>query len=86
MRTAPRPEPAGAAVGDNPPCPVCAGKMWDNRESKKNPKAPDFKCRDKKCDGVIWPPRNSAPQAAHGPAFDDIPEALLENDEAGLPF
>ncbi len=23
--------------------------MWDNREGKKNPKAPDFKCRDKNC-------------------------------------
>ena len=50
-------------------CPKCEGEMWDNRVGKKNPKAPDFKCKDKDCDGVIWPPRgakaaqNGAPQA-----------------------
>src|SRR6516164_8675999 len=38
-------------------CPVCGGEMWDNREGKRNPKAPDFKCKDKDCDGVIWPPK-----------------------------
>lgn len=39
--------------------------MWDNREGKRNPKAPDFKCRDKQCDGVIWPPRGvGAPAGA----------------------
>ena len=31
--------------------------MWDNRLSKRNPKAPDFKCRNRSCDGVIWPSR-----------------------------
>ena len=46
--------------------------MWDNRETKKNPKAPDYKCRDKACDGVIWPPKPgqrspvSAPPAKQG--------------------
>jgi hypothetical protein len=29
--------------------------MWDNRLGKRNPRAPDFKCRDRGCDGVIWP-------------------------------
>ncbi len=38
-------------------CPKCDGPMWDNRDTKKNPKAPDYKCRDKGCDGVIWPPK-----------------------------
>jgi hypothetical protein len=38
-------------------CPKCGGEMWDNREKKTNPKAPDFKCKDKDCDGVIWPPK-----------------------------
>ena len=28
--------------------------MWDNRESKKKPSMPDFKCRDKECDGAVW--------------------------------
>ena len=40
-----------------PTCPKCGGRMWDNRLSKRNPKAPDFKCRDRACDGVIWPAR-----------------------------
>jgi hypothetical protein len=65
--------PSGEA-GD-PPCPVCGGKMWDDRASKRNPRAPDFKCRNKPkfqggpgCPGVIWPPRDGerrpAPAAA----------------------
>ena len=41
-----------------PVCPKCHGPMWDNREGKRNPKAPDFKCKDRGCDGVIWPPRD----------------------------
>jgi Rad52/22 family double-strand break repair protein len=40
---------------DVPPCPECGGRMWDNRSGKRNPKAPDFKCRDRGCKGVIWP-------------------------------
>jgi hypothetical protein len=65
------PEPvqteSSAAV---PSCPRCGGAMWDNREGKRNPKAPDFKCRDKSCDGVIWPPRgaSSGASAAAAPA------------------
>ena len=39
---------------DVPACPVCGGRMWDNRVGKRNPKAPDFKCRDRRCDGVVW--------------------------------
>ena len=47
-----------------PTCPKCQGAMWDNREGKRNPRAPDFKCRDAACGGVIWPPRDaSAPPA-----------------------
>jgi hypothetical protein len=48
--------------------------MWDDRTSKRNPRAPDFKCRNKPkmmggpgCQGVIWPPRDGeqrAPAAA----------------------
>ncbi len=67
-------KPAGTK--DDPPCPVCGGKMWDDRVSKRNPKAPDFKCRNKPkfqggpgCEGVIWPPRDgSARPAATGGA------------------
>ena len=56
-------EPASAAsantalTSDEPSCPKCGGRMWDNRLTKRNPKAPDYKCRDRSCDGVIWPPK-----------------------------
>jgi hypothetical protein len=36
-------------------CPKCGGRMWDNRLTKRNPKAPDYKCQNRSCDGVIWP-------------------------------
>jgi hypothetical protein len=42
---------------DEQSCPKCGGRMWDNRLTKRNPKAPDYKCRDRSCDGVIWPPK-----------------------------
>ena len=45
-------------------CPKCQGPMWDNREGKRNPRAPDWKCKDRSCDGVIWPSRDGAPRAA----------------------
>ena len=55
-----------------PPCPKCGGEMWDNRENKRNPKAPDFKCKNAGCDGVIWPPRdpNAGPAKPAGTADD----------------
>lgn len=30
-------------------CPVCGGSMWDNRTTKTNPKAPDYRCKDDNC-------------------------------------
>ena len=55
---APANESVAASHGaDEPSCPKCGGRMWDNRVSKRNPKAPDYKCRDRPCDGVIWPPK-----------------------------
>ena len=56
----PIPLPGGP---QNPSCPKCGGRMWDNRQSKRNPRAPDFKCRDRSCDGVLWPgqQRNAIP-------------------------
>jgi len=66
--------PAAAAGGPRvdstgmPLCPVCGGAMWDDRTSKRNPRAPDFKCRNKPrerggegCEGVIWPARDGSP-------------------------
>ncbi len=58
-------------------CPKCGGAMWDNREKKTNPRAPDFKCRDKACDGTIWKfkerPVNPIPggDLDRAPAHDD---------------
>jgi hypothetical protein len=76
VERAPVPVDPPAAHGE-PACPKCGGKMWDDRKQKKNPKAPDFKCRRKgECDGVYWPgewkgePLVAAPA---GPAFDDVP-------------
>jgi hypothetical protein len=51
---------ADADAATMPACPKCGGRVWDNRLSKRNPKAPDYKCRDRACDGVIWPSRPSA--------------------------
>jgi len=59
-------------------CPECSGPMWDNREKKTNPKAPDFKCRDKGCSGVIW--KYKAP-----PPPVPIPGGPLEADRSQMP-
>lgn len=52
--------PITPAAGERA-CPKCGGSMFDNRSTpekpKRNPKAPDHKCKDRDCDGVIWPPR-----------------------------
>lgn len=63
--------PPGAAAppfpsAENPECPKCGGQCWDNRASKRNPRAPDFKCRDRSCDGVIWPPKTAAAPKSGG--------------------
>jgi hypothetical protein len=84
---APQSAPQRPAQRDNGPtmstdCPECGGAMWDNRERKTNPKAPDFKCKDKSCTGVIWRYKAPAPQPIPGghleaelrgdaPTFDD---------------
>lgn len=77
---------------EQPPCPKCGGRMWDNRKDKKNPKAPDFKCRDRSCDGAVWPPKLGAAKApVRGNAMDpeDVPPAPpmdVYEAEGGLPF
>ena len=54
-------EDAASATGprafDEPACPKCGGRMWDNRLTKRNPKAPDYKCRTRSCEGAVWPAR-----------------------------
>jgi hypothetical protein len=51
-----------------PPCPICAGRMWDNRARKTNPKAPDYKCRTPECTGRIWPGQLKSDTPADMPA------------------
>ena len=83
---------AGPIATNEQSCPKCGGRMWDNRLSKRNPKAPDFKCRDRSCDGVIWPPRDGKGKApatvpADEPeeiAFDSSPLGATADDE--IPF
>lgn len=69
---------------DEESCPKCGGRMWDNRLTKRNPRAPDFKCRDRSCDGVVWPPR---PVEKPEPAdWAPLAESPLVPADADLPF
>ena len=71
-----------------PSCPKCGGRMWDNRLSKRNPKAPDYKCRDRSCDGVIWPPRPAGVPASSRSTGSDVagsaPVDQLDSSPLGL--
>ena len=73
------PEPAAGredgAADETPDCPKCGGRMWDNRLTKRNPKAPDFKCRDRSCDGVVWPARTADGARDGARAKGDVPAA-----------
>jgi len=63
--------------------------MWDNRLTKRNPKAPDYKCQNRSCDGVIWPPKpsdsNRPLASVNSEAADDFPRAMRDGDD-DLPF
>ena len=70
-------------------CPKCGGPVWDNRENKKNPKGPDWTCKDKECKTgkfvtAGWAEK-TAPQPTKsegaGPGLDtDIPEPEETDD------
>ena len=68
--------------------------MWDNRLTKRNPRAPDFKCRDRSCDGVIWPAKPGSEKKDESgevkeeavAAWAPLPGAPLIPDDADLPF
>ena len=79
--------PAGVTTEASPACPVCGGRMWDNRATKRNPRAPDYKCRDRSCDGVVWPPKTAA-AAPEGngrkPAAEPVQETAAFSDD--IPF
>lgn len=74
-------KPRPLIAGDVPPCPKCGGRMWDNRIGKRNPKAPDFKCRDRSCDGVIWPPKTGQTRSA-----EPEPEPAASLESGDVPF
>jgi hypothetical protein len=61
-------------------CPKCGGRVWDNRMTKRNPRAPDYKCQNRSCDGVIWPPK---PTVAEAPDRNDRRANERENLGAG---
>jgi len=70
-------------------CPKCGGRMWDNRLTKRNPKAPDYKCQNRSCDGVVWPPKSAeAPPVGEAKGEKKVlaTSALVSADEAELPF
>jgi hypothetical protein len=53
--------PAGAQQAAAAPkpeavlCGFCGGATWDNRTNKRNPKGPDYTCKDKEeCGGRAW--------------------------------
>jgi hypothetical protein len=45
-------------------CPKCGGELWDNRESKKTPKSPDYKCKNTACAEGFWFKKPKAAPAA----------------------
>jgi len=81
------PAETGPLASDEQSCPKCGGRMWDNRLTKRNPKAPDYKCRDRSCDGVIWPAK--AAKGDKGEAVQaDKPETAttLSEETEEIPF
>jgi len=94
--TAQQPRANTARALDEESCPKCGGRMWDNRLTKRNPRAPDFKCRDRSCDGVIWPPRpgaekkgddrEAAEEQTIATEWASLSSAPLIPDDADLPF
>ena len=69
-------------------CPKCGGRMWDNRLTKRNPRAPDYKCQNRSCDGVIWPLKTPATAGSvddsRDPKTSSTETVLIGEDE--LPF
>ncbi len=77
-------------------CPKCGGPVWDNRENKKNPKGPDWTCKDKECKTgnfvtAGWAEKTgAAPKPTKsegaGPGMDrDVPPPE-DPDDGDLPF
>ena len=67
-------------------CPKCGGRMWDNRLTKRNPRAPDYKCQNRSCDGVIWPAKTAPAADAPEHRRSAEAEAILIGGDEELPF
>jgi hypothetical protein len=72
---------------DGVSCPKCGGRMWDNRDTKRSPRAPDYKCQNRSCDGVIWPPKpgTTGPAERQDEAGWERSSAMVGSEEE-LPF
>src|SRR6476619_3322225 len=79
---------AGPIALDEQSCPKCGGRMWDNRLTKRNPKGPDYKCRDRSCDGVIWPTKGEKADSAkaESPKAESAKAEPLVVDPQEIPF
>jgi len=64
-------------------CPNCGSEMWDNRTTKTNPKAPDYKCRNTDCGKAIWgSPYNARQKATQAPAVKEkVPAEVWERKD-----
>lgn len=68
----PREAVAGDTVTDDDAvkCPTCKGPVWDNRatnderEKAGKKRMPDYKCRDRGCEAVIWDAKKYAEELA----------------------
>lgn len=51
----PSPAPAPAIEGMPTVCRKCGGtEFWDNRDRKRTPRSPDFRCKNKDCGNGVW--------------------------------
>lgn len=65
----------GVADDDAVKCQKCRGAMWDNRaknderEKEGKKRMPDYKCKDQKCEAVIWDAKKFAEELAANDAL-----------------
>lgn len=58
-------------------CPKCGKEVWDNRLTKKG-NQPDYRCKNRACDGAIWLKKKAdiapTPPFLHNAAAEDAAE------------
>lgn len=69
-------------------CPQCGGEMWDNTApgAKKNPKGPDFKCKDKICAHAMWLPKAKAATPVASKATVQAPPSTVNWSQVGRDY